>query len=111
MKTLKIIQLVDQVGTPIFGANIIDKGDTYNGASSDFDGYFDLTAEPTTLIEITHQSYKTVQGTFSELPEIITMEENVNSLDEVVIIGTLDKTNYTTILLVIAVITKILKIW
>ncbi|MBX2828827.1 MAG: TonB-dependent receptor [Flavobacteriaceae bacterium] len=76
-------------GTPILGANVYLDG-TYDGASTDANGKFSFTTEETgvqTLV-ISYVTYETfmMAADVSQLKDIsITMKEDVNSLDTVVI--------------------------
>ena len=79
--------VVDATGQPVIGANIVEKGTT-NGTISDMDGKFTLSVAEGSSIEITYigfvnQLVKTpVGGNLS-----ITLKEDSETLDEVVITG------------------------
>ncbi|TRZ43513.1 SusC/RagA family TonB-linked outer membrane protein [Robertkochia solimangrovi] len=79
----------DQNGIPIAGATIIEKGTTANGISTGFDGDFEITTSSETAILIVSYIGFTTQEvlvngqTFLE----ITMAEDTQELDEVVVIG------------------------
>lgn len=77
----------DTKGDPIIGATIVEKGTT-NGAITDYDGNFVLTIKNGADIEISYIGFKT--QTVSPLNEkniIVTMKEDTEMLDEVVVVG------------------------
>lgn len=87
----------DQSGEPVIGAAVVEKGTT-NGTVTDLDGRFSLSVTDNSLIEISYIGYKTqsvkpVAG--QEL--IITLKEDTEVLDEVVVVGfgTQKKVNLT----------------
>ena len=75
----------DTQGEPIIGANILVKG-TANGTITDLDGNFQLTADADALLVISYIGYVT-----QELPAQpvmnITLREDAEQLEEVVVIG------------------------
>ena len=75
----------DTQGEPIIGANILVKG-TANGTITDLDGNFQLTADADALLVISYIGYVT-----QELPAQpvmnITLREDADQLEEVVVIG------------------------
>ena len=72
----------------VIGANVIVKGTT-NGVITDLDGKFSLEAAPGSIIEISYIGYMTqeipVTAQTSDLQ--ITLKEDSQSLDEVVVVG------------------------
>lgn len=78
----------DATGMEVIGANVIVKGTT-NGVITDLDGKFSLEAAPGSIIEISYISYMTqeipVTAQTSDLQ--ITLKEDSQSLDEVVVVG------------------------
>jgi len=85
---IKISGIVTESGTPLPGVNILEKG-TINGTQTDFDGKFNLTLSTDNAILIA--SY--IGFASKEVPVngenqfIISLEEDAQSLDEVVIVG------------------------
>lgn len=80
--------IYDQNGTPLPGANIIEKGTT-NGTQSDFDGNFTLTVkDDNSILEISYVGFttKTVNVKGQSILNI-SLSEDASSLDEVVVIG------------------------
>ena len=75
----------DVQGEPIVGANVVVKGTT-NGTITDLDGNFQLTADADVVLVISFIGYQT-----QELPAQpvmnITLREDAELLDEVVVIG------------------------
>lgn len=78
----------DHTGEPLIGANILIKG-TSVGTISDVDGNFTLKAAVNDILSITCIGFKgqelTVTG--SNTPLVITLQEDTEMLDEVVVIG------------------------
>ena len=78
----------DATGMDVIGANVIVKGTT-NGVITDLDGKFSLEAAPGSIIEISYIGYMTqeipVTAQTSDLQ--ITLKEDSQSLDEVVVVG------------------------
>ena len=81
-------QVLDEQGMPVPGANVVEKGTT-NGTTSDFDGNFiiKLSSESATLV-VSYLGFATkeVEVNTGETP-IITLSEDVDTLDEVVVVG------------------------
>tara|TARA_R110002096_G_scaffold234356_11_gene424419 strand:- start:2787 stop:5879 length:3093 start_codon:yes stop_codon:yes gene_type:complete len=81
-------QVVDEQGVPLVGASVIQKG-TNNGAQTDFDGNFSITLrDESNVFIVSFLGFKTVEKTLSQQNNIIiTLIEDNESLDEVVIVG------------------------
>ena len=78
--------VVDQMG-PVIGAAIIEAGTT-NGAVTDLDGNFSLrVSSPDATVEVSCIGYTTLTFKASEMPATITLSEDNEFLDEVVVIG------------------------
>tara|TARA_R110002049_G_scaffold245100_3_gene419078 strand:+ start:13434 stop:16613 length:3180 start_codon:yes stop_codon:yes gene_type:complete len=80
--------VTDSEGTPLAGANVLEKGTT-NGIQTDFDGNFSILVAPenTTLI-ISYIGFSTKEISInSESNYTIALEENASGLDEVVVVG------------------------
>ena len=76
----------DAIG-PVIGASVIEQGTT-NGTSTGLDGDFILTvSSPDAVIEISCIGYATLSFTASAVPSVITLSDDANFLDEVVVIG------------------------
>ncbi len=78
--------VVDAVG-PIIGATVVEQGTT-NGASTGLDGDYVLTVSSAdAVVEISCIGYASQQFAANQLPAIITLSEDNEFLDEVVVIG------------------------
>ncbi len=76
----------DQTG-PVISASVIEKGTT-NGTVTDFDGRFSLSVRKGAILEISSVGYTTQTVTVGEQTNfIITLEEDNEFLDEVVVVG------------------------
>ena len=79
-------QIVDAVG-PVIGAAVLEQG-TLNGTESDMDGNFTLTVpSASSMIEISLIGYKTLVFQADQVPPIVTLEDDTEMLEEVVVIG------------------------
>ena len=80
--------VVDATGLPVIGATVVEKG-TVNGVSTDFNGDYSLSVSgENAVVEVSYIGYKTVElVASSELLKRLTLEEDLMSLDEVVVIG------------------------
>lgn len=77
----------DIYGEPIIGANVMVKG-TANGAATDIDGNYTLSAPASaTTLHISYIGMKEAEVGITGNVVNITMEEDVSSLDEVVVVG------------------------
>lgn len=78
--------VVDQFG-PVIGAAVIEQR-TSNGTSTGLDGEFSLTVSgPSIFVEISCIGYSTQTYEAASMPQTITMKEDSEHLDEVVVIG------------------------
>lgn len=87
-KTSKITgQVLDTTGMPIIGATIKEIG-TSNGSITDFDGNFNLSTNEKAQIEVSYVGYKTLRlYATSDKKMIITLKEDTEILEDVVVIG------------------------
>lgn len=78
----------DKDGTPLPGANILEKGTT-NGTQADFDGNFSLELEnENAVLVISYVGFATKEvGLNGKTDLTITLEESAAGLDEVVVVG------------------------
>lgn len=82
-------KVTDQSGQPLPGTSILEKG-TFNGTQSDFDGNYslELTASGQKTLVFTYIGFKTVEIAVEGQTTInVTMEEDLENLDEVVVVG------------------------
>ena len=78
--------VVDAIG-PVIGASVIEKG-TSNGVTTDLDGRFSFTVSgPGAEVVISCIGYSTQTFPASAVPAVITLTEDADFLDEVVVIG------------------------
>lgn len=78
----------DSAGEPIIGANVTLKGDATVGSITDIDGNFDLSVPSNATLQVSYIGYNTQDipvGNKSFLN--ITLKEDTETLDEVVVIG------------------------
>ena len=79
--------VVDELGEPVLGANIIEKGTT-NGVLTDIDGNFSLKAPNGATLVVSYIGYETVEVKVSGTkPMKIVLTEDVKALEDVVVIG------------------------
>ena len=78
--------VIDNTGFPVIGAAVMVKGTT-NGVVTDFDGNFEINAKPGDVLEISFVGYKTITVKATAQPMNLTMEEDTETLDEVVVVG------------------------
>jgi TonB-linked SusC/RagA family outer membrane protein len=79
--------VLDDKGTPIIGANIMEKG-TRNGTVSDLDGKFSLSVGANAVLQITYIGYRSEEvsvGSQSVLK--VTLKDDSELIDEVVVVG------------------------
>lgn len=76
--------IVDAKGEPLIGVSILEKGTT-NGTITDFDGKFSLSVSKGSTIEISYIGYKTLSLAAKTDFGQITMKEDTEVLDEVVV--------------------------
>lgn len=86
-QTKKVTGVVSDAQGPIIGASVMEKG-TSNGAITDFDGNFTLNVKPGAQLVVSYIGYKTQTITVGNNTKFkISLEEDNNSLDEVVVVG------------------------
>ncbi|MCI5619774.1 MAG: TonB-dependent receptor [Rikenellaceae bacterium] len=79
--------VIDDSGLPVIGASILEKG-TSNGAITDLDGRFSLSVGTGKTLEVSSIGYKTeVIVVDSRSVYDITLHEDTELLDEVVVVG------------------------
>lgn len=81
-------KVVDSKGESIIGANIMEKGTT-NGTITDFDGNFNLNVSTNSVIVISYIGYQSTEVSVSQLKAgaKITLKEDTELIDEVVVVG------------------------
>lgn len=78
--------ILDQAGEPMIGVNVIIKG-TSTGTITDLDGNFTLDADPGETLEISYIGYKPILLKATKQPMKVKMQEDLQNLDEVVVVG------------------------
>lgn len=78
--------IVDAAGLPVIGATVREMG-TDKGVVLDVNGDFTLEVGAQATLEISYIGYKTLKLKASQKPMNITMVEDTELLDEVVIVG------------------------
>ena len=80
--------VTDTDGTPLPGANIIEKGTT-NGVTANFDGEFSIeVAETNAVLVVSYIGFATKEVSVNEQSSLkIALEESAAGLDEVVVVG------------------------
>lgn len=88
-------RILDSSGQPVPGASVIEKGTT-NGVNTDIDGKFTISVKSGASLEVSCIGYETVSVAASENLSV-TLRENTQFLDEVVVVGfgTQKKVNMT----------------
>lgn len=81
-------KVVDSDGNPLVGASVIEKGNNVNGVTTDTDGVFRIRVKANAVIEVSFLGYvkKEIQSGSRSFIEV-TLEEDNNTLDEVVVVG------------------------
>lgn len=79
--------IVDQSGEPIIGANVVEKGTT-NGTVTDIDGKYSIRASEGTILLVSYIGYNPIEIKVGKSAVLqITMKEDTQNLDEVVVVG------------------------
>ncbi|MDR3268514.1 MAG: TonB-dependent receptor [Tannerella sp.] len=79
--------VIDVNGEPIIGANVVEKGTT-NGRVTDIDGKFEFSVSPGATLEISYIGYMSKEVTVGNNSLFsVTLEEDLKTLDEVVVVG------------------------
>ena len=79
--------VVQDVGNePLIGVAVREKG-TNNGVMTDIDGRFSINVKPSAILEFSYVGYKPLELSARTDMSIITMEEDTQQLDEVVVVG------------------------
>lgn len=79
--------VIDETGLPLPGVNVIKQG-TAVGTQTDFDGYYSIQASPGDVLVFTFVGMERVERTVGPANTInVTMEQDAESLQEVVVVG------------------------
>ena len=83
-QTAKITGVVSDAEGPIIGASVVEKG-TSNGTITDLDGRFSLDVKPGTILVISYVGYASQEVKATTGAMKITLKEDNQMLDEVVV--------------------------
>ena len=88
--------VVDASGVSVIGASVLIKG-TDKGTITDLDGNFSFSANPGDVLVVSCMGYVTKEVAFAGAPLRVVLDEDVNLLNEIVVIGygTQKKVNLT----------------
>ena len=78
--------VIDDLGEPVIGASVVEKGNPQNGTITDFDGKFTINVSAGTPITISFIGYVT-QEVKAQQGMTVTMKEDSQMLNDVVVIG------------------------
>ncbi|MFV0541502.1 MAG: SusC/RagA family TonB-linked outer membrane protein [Aestuariibaculum sp.] len=79
--------VIDQLGVPMPGVNVIEKGTT-NGTVTDFDGNYTLTVNSNAILTFSFVGMQTAELSVGGKSVVsITLQEDTAMLDEVVVVG------------------------
>ena len=77
----------DANGETVIGASVVVKGTT-NGTITDFDGAFSLSnVKKGDIIQVSFVGYKSLEMAWNGNPLSIVLQEDMQALDEVVVVG------------------------
>ena len=79
--------VVDQNNEPIIGATVMVNGNSQNGTVTDMDGKFSISVPAGKKIKISYIGYQTQTISKFDGPLNVVMEEDENTLDDVVVVG------------------------
>lgn len=80
-------RIVDENNEPVIGANVVEKGTT-NGTVSDIDGNFTLNVEDNAVLHVSYIGYLSQEiNTEGKNTLSIVLQEDLKTLEEVVVIG------------------------
>ncbi len=80
--------VTDADGEPLIGANVLVKGDPTNGTITDLDGNFTLQAPAQGTLQISYIGYQPQEVAIAGKTIFrITLLENTNTLDDIVVVG------------------------
>ncbi|MDE5815569.1 MAG: carboxypeptidase-like regulatory domain-containing protein, partial [Alistipes sp.] len=79
-------RVFDTSNNPLLGVTVVDKEGT-SGTTTDVDGNFRLSVPADATILFTYIGYVTQEFPASAVPAVVTMPEDTQALDEVVVVG------------------------
>ena len=78
--------VTDDLGEPVIGASVVEKGNPQNGSITDMDGHFTLKVNEGTPIIISYIGFTTLEVNAKNNMRI-TLKEDAQTLQDVVVIG------------------------
>jgi TonB-linked SusC/RagA family outer membrane protein len=78
--------IADESGEPLIGASVLQEG-TQNATITDLNGHFSLQAPRGSVLQIAYMGYVTQRITVTSGTMNVTMKEDAQALDEVVVVG------------------------
>ena len=78
--------VTDDLGEPVIGASVVEKGNPQNGTVTDFDGNFNIKVNEGTPIIISYIGY-TSQEVIAKNGMRVALKEDAQTLQDVVVIG------------------------
>lgn len=78
--------VTDAKGEPLLGVNVVVKGTT-NGTITDLDGKYSLEVEPNSILVVSYIGYVSQQIPASGSVVNVTLKEDTQNLDEVIVVG------------------------
>lgn len=79
--------IVDDLGEPIIGANVVEKGTT-NGSITDIDGNYSLVVSENAVLQISYIGYVAQEVRVGNQANIsVQLMEDLQALDEIIVIG------------------------
>ena len=80
--------VIDQTGEPLIGATVKAVGSQTGGTVTDLDGNFTMSVPKNTKqVQVSYVGYKTLTVNVTDAPMKVTMKEDSNVMDELVVIG------------------------
>ncbi|MBQ4632791.1 MAG: TonB-dependent receptor [Prevotella sp.] len=79
--------VLDGNNEPIIGASVVEKGNARNGAVTDLDGKFTLKLQQSKTAVISYIGMISKEINASESDQVVVLEEEQSSLDEIVVLG------------------------
>lgn len=78
--------VTDDTGEPLIGVAVRVRG-TQNGAQTDIDGHFAIDCKPGDILDFSYIGFKSASAKSASREMIVTLEEDVKTMDQVVVNG------------------------
>lgn len=87
-QSITVKGVVSDAMGPVIGASVMEKENKGNGTITDMDGNFSLNVKPGAVLIVSYIGYKTIEvQAIANKPLHITLKEDSEMLDEVVVVG------------------------